>query len=86
MRLPLGICDAIRKRVGKGFPIEFRMSGSESMENGYDIDYGVKIAQALDGHVDLIHVSAGHHVDDDAFSVMCPSMCRDDECNVKCAA
>jgi len=86
MRLPLGICDAIRKRVGKGFPIEFRMSGSESMENGYDIDYGVKIAQALDGHVDLIHVSAGHHVDDDAFSVMCPSMFRDDECNVKFAA
>ncbi len=86
MRLPLAICDAIRKRVGKGFPIEFRMSAAESMENGYDLDYGVKIARALDGHVDLINVSAGHHMDDDAFSVMCPSMFRDDECNVKFAA
>jgi 2,4-dienoyl-CoA reductase-like NADH-dependent reductase (Old Yellow Enzyme family)/thioredoxin reductase len=86
MRLPLAICDAMRKRLGKGFPIEFRMSGSESMENGYDIDYGVKIARALDGHVDLIHVSAGHHMDEDAFSVMCPSMFRDDECNVTFAA
>jgi 2,4-dienoyl-CoA reductase-like NADH-dependent reductase (Old Yellow Enzyme family)/thioredoxin reductase len=86
MRLPLAICDAIRKRVGPGFPIEFRMSGSEAMENGYDIDYGIKIAQALDGHVDLIHVSAGHHMEDDSFSVMCPSMFRPDQCNVTFAA
>jgi 2,4-dienoyl-CoA reductase-like NADH-dependent reductase (Old Yellow Enzyme family)/thioredoxin reductase len=86
MRLPLAICDAMRKRVGKGFPIEFRMSGSEAMEMGYDIDYGVKIARALDGHVDLIQVSAGHHMEDDAFSIMCPSMFRDDDCNVKFAA
>jgi 2,4-dienoyl-CoA reductase-like NADH-dependent reductase (Old Yellow Enzyme family)/thioredoxin reductase len=86
MRLPLAICDAIRGRVGKGFPIEFRMSGSEAMENGYDIDYGIEIARALDGHVDLIHVSAGHHMEDDAFSVMCPSMFRDDMCNVRFAA
>jgi NADPH-dependent 2,4-dienoyl-CoA reductase/sulfur reductase-like enzyme len=86
MRLPLAICDAIRKSVGRGFPIEFRMSGSEAMEKGYDIDYGVRIAQALDGRVDLIHVSAGHHMENDAFSIMCPSMFRDDECNVKFAA
>lgn len=33
--------------------------------------------------MDLIHVPAGHHVDDDAFSVMCPSMIRDDQCNVE---
>lgn len=86
IRLPLAICDAVRAKVGKGFPIEFRMSGSESMENGYDIDYGIEIAKALDGHVDLIHVSAGHHMEDDAFSVMCPSMFREDECNVRFAA
>jgi 2,4-dienoyl-CoA reductase-like NADH-dependent reductase (Old Yellow Enzyme family)/thioredoxin reductase len=86
MRLPIAICDAIRQRVGRDFPIEFRMSGTEAMENGYDIDYGVKIARALDGHVDLIQVSAGHHMEVDAFSVMCPSMFRDDECNVAFAA
>jgi 2,4-dienoyl-CoA reductase-like NADH-dependent reductase (Old Yellow Enzyme family)/thioredoxin reductase len=86
MRLPLAICDAVREAVGSGFPIEFRMSAVEGVQNGYDLDYGVKIAEALDGHVDIIHVSAGHHMDDDAFSVMCPSMFRDDQCNVHYAA
>lgn len=51
--------EKIRAAVGKNFPIEVRMSGSERTEGGYGLDYGIKIAEALDGKVDLIHVSAG---------------------------
>lgn len=38
-----------------------RMSGSELFEGGYTLEDGVKIAQALEDLVDLIHVSAGSY-------------------------
>ncbi len=51
----------IRKAVGVGFPIEFRMSGSELFEGGYDLSDGCRIAQEIEEYVDLIHVSAGSY-------------------------
>jgi 2,4-dienoyl-CoA reductase-like NADH-dependent reductase (Old Yellow Enzyme family)/thioredoxin reductase len=85
-RLPIAICDAVRKAVGPGFPIEIRMSGSECHPGGYDIDEGIAIAKQLDGHVDLIHVSAGSHEVWDVFTVTHPSMFLEDGVNVKYAA
>ena len=52
---------SVRAAVGEGFPIEFRMSGSELFEGGYTLDDGVKIAQGVEDLVDLIHVSAGSY-------------------------
>ncbi|MDR0839741.1 MAG: NAD(P)/FAD-dependent oxidoreductase [Oscillospiraceae bacterium] len=86
MRLPIRIITAIREAVGEGMPIELRMSGDEGYPGGYDIDCGIEIAEALEEYVDIIHVSAGNHMDNDAFSVMTPSMFRDDMLNVKYAA
>ncbi len=86
MRFPLAIIEDIRKKCGRDFPIEFRMSGSECNELGYDIDEGVKIAKALDGKVDLLHVSAGNHEIFDVFFITHPSMFHDDGCNVQYAA
>ena len=85
-RLTVAVCDAIRKAVGPNFPIEIRISGSECYDGGYDIDEGVAFAKQLDGHVDLIHVSAGSHEIDDVFPVTHPSMFLEDGCNVKFAA
>lgn len=85
MRFPLAIVDAVRRAVGPNFPIEFRMSGSEIDPGGYDIDYGVRIAEALDGKVDIIHVSAGVHEIDRTFFVVHPSMFLEDGCNSKYA-
>lgn len=59
MRFLLLVIERVRSAVGKSFPIEVRMSGSERMEGGYDIEMGIEIAKAIDGKVDLIHVSAG---------------------------
>lgn len=53
------ILDCIRSAVGPGFPIEFRMSGSELFEGGYDIKDGIRIAEMLEEKIDLLHVSAG---------------------------
>ncbi|NLT15734.1 MAG: FAD-dependent oxidoreductase [Clostridiales bacterium] len=87
MRFPLAAIDAIRRAVGPGFPIEIRISGAEYLgDEGYDLDYGVAIAKALDGKVDLIHVSAGHHEIDAASMVTHPSMFMPDGVNVHLAA
>lgn len=86
MRLPLAVIDSIRKAVGKNFPIEFRMSGSETNPDGYDIDEGVEFAKALDGKVDLIHVSTGNHEVLSATIITHPSMFLPDGVNLKYAA
>ena len=85
MRFSIEVCKAIRKACGKNFPIEFRMSGSECYEGGYDIDEGIEFAKRLDGVVDLIHVSAGHHQQMDAMVITHPSMFCEDGCNAKYA-
>ena len=59
LRFLLLVVDEIRAAVGKSFPIEVRISGAERTPGGYGLDFGVEIAKALDGKVDLIHVSAG---------------------------
>lgn len=61
LRLTVEILQAVRSAVGPRFPIEFRMSGSELFDGGYDLDEGVKIAQTVEPYVDLIHVSAGSY-------------------------
>ena len=61
-RLTVEVCKAIRRAVGPGFPIELRISGSECTDSGYGLDNGIAIAKQVDGYVDLIHVSACHHL------------------------
>ncbi|MCL1835756.1 MAG: NAD(P)/FAD-dependent oxidoreductase [Oscillospiraceae bacterium] len=85
-RLAVEVCKAVRKAVGPAFPIEMRISGSECNPGGYDIDEGVAIAKQLDGHLDLIHVSAGSHEVWDVFTVTHPDMFLPDGVNVKYAA
>ncbi len=86
MRFPLEIIRAVRQAVGQGFPLELRISGSEVYAGGYGADYGCRIAEAVDGIVDLIHVSAGSHEDARVFTVTHPSMFLEDGVNVKYAA
>ena len=61
MRFTIEVLKEVRNAVGPMFPIEFRMSGSELFEGGYDLDEGVRIAQAVEPYVDLLHVSAGSY-------------------------
>jgi 2,4-dienoyl-CoA reductase-like NADH-dependent reductase (Old Yellow Enzyme family)/thioredoxin reductase len=86
LRFPLEIVRAVREAVGADFPIELRISGSEVYEGGYGVDYGCQIAEAFDGLVDIIHVSAGSHEDARVFTVTHPSMFLEDGVNVKYAA
>lgn len=74
------VLDSIRVAVGEGFPIEFRMSGAELFDGGYELAEGVDIAKALESKIDLLHVSAGTY--QTGFSVTHPSMFTPHGCNV----
>ncbi|MDR0906548.1 MAG: NAD(P)/FAD-dependent oxidoreductase [Oscillospiraceae bacterium] len=58
-RFPIAVIDEIHRLCGNDFPVEIRISGSEIVKEGYGIDEGVRIAEQLDGHADIIHVSVG---------------------------
>lgn len=84
VRFAKEVLQSVRGAVGPGFPIEFRMSGSELFEGGYDLEEGVQIAQMIEDYVDLIHVSAGTY--QRGFAVTHPSMFTEHGCNVYLAA
>ena len=49
--------DEIHRVCGRGFPVEFRISGTEVVPDGYGVDEGCRIAEQLDGHADIISIS-----------------------------
>ena len=53
------VLQAVREAVGPGFPIEFRMSGSELFEGGYTLEDGIAIARELGVPVKFAGVGEG---------------------------
>ena len=84
IRFAREVLQAVRDAVGPGFPLEVRISGSELFEGGYGIEDGIKIAQALEDLVDMIHVSAGSY--QFGFYVTTPPMFAEHGVNVHLAA
>jgi 2,4-dienoyl-CoA reductase-like NADH-dependent reductase (Old Yellow Enzyme family)/thioredoxin reductase len=80
VRLAREVLTSVRAAVGAGFPLEFRISGSEFFDGGYDLAEGVRIAQAVEDIIDVIHVSSGSY--QFGFSITHPSMFRAHGCNV----
>lgn len=78
------VLTAVREAVGPRFPIEFRMSGSEFFDEGYDLEEGVLIAKQLEAYVDILHVSAGTY--QRTFGITHPSMFEEHGRNVFLAA
>ncbi len=61
MRFVDEVIAAVRKEVGKKYPLEIRICGKEHLPGGYDIEEGIRIAKHLEDKVDLINISAGNH-------------------------
>ena len=60
MRFPLEVFDAVRALVPHDLPVWVRISASDWVEGGWDLDESVAFAQALKAHgCDAIHVSSG---------------------------
>lgn len=83
-RFAIEVLKAVREAVGPFFPIEFRLSGSELFDGGYDLEEGCRIAQQIEPYIDLLHVSAGTY--QRGFGDTHPSMFKDHGCNVHLAA
>lgn len=86
MRFPLLVIEKVREAVGSGFPIEYRLSGAEYVEGGYDINECIEICKMLDGKVDILYISAGVHENRDSFVITHPSMFLPHGSNVHLAA
>jgi 2,4-dienoyl-CoA reductase-like NADH-dependent reductase (Old Yellow Enzyme family)/thioredoxin reductase len=85
-RFPLMVIDIVRKAVGPDFPIELRMNGSDFREGGWTLEEGIQFAKMVDGKVDLIHVSGGHHEVRELFVRTHPSLFLEQGLNVYMAA
>ncbi len=83
-RFAVNVLRAVREVVGPSFPIEFRLSGAEFVEEGYGLEEGVKIARQLEPYIDLLHVTAGTY--QRTFGITHPSMFTDHGRNVYLAA
>ena len=86
MRFCLLVIEKVRAAVGRQFPIDIRISGTEYAEGGYDLSEGVEIAKMLDGKVDLIHVSAGTQQEEFSAALMHPTAFQEDMHNAYLAA
>lgn len=58
-RLPLMIAQEIKRRCGKHFPVEFRLSAAEHVPGGYTVEDTIALCNYLEGNVDLINISNG---------------------------
>lgn len=83
-RFAIEVLKSVREAVGPLFPIEFRLSGAEFVEEGYGLDEGIRIAQQLEPYIDLLHVTAGTY--QRTFGITHPSMFTDHGRNVYLAA
>lgn len=60
MRFPLEVFDAVREAFPAERPVTVRVSGTDWVEGGWNIEETVAFAQALEAHgCDAIHVSGG---------------------------
>ena len=60
-RLALRVIDKIRSVVGKGFPLELRISADECMLGGYTMAEIIEFTKLVSDKIDLLQVSTGAH-------------------------
>ena len=58
-RFIIEVLDAIRKKVGPDFIIEFRISGNEYVDGGMGVDETIEFAKMIEDKIDILHVSGG---------------------------
>ena len=84
-RFAAEIVRGIKRRVGEDFPVIFRISAEEYIENGIKLGEAKIIAGLLqDAGVDLFHVSGGHY--SNLLEWVIPPMMQPQRCLVPLAA
>mgnify|MGYP005833959085 CR=1 FL=1 len=85
MRFAREVVREVRREVGPSFPVIFRLSSSELIRGGYDLDYLLPLLPSLVAEgVDALHVSCG--VYDSPGNPTCPGFHHPEGINVERAA
>ena len=58
-KFPIMVLDRIRQRVGRDLLIEYRISGSECVPGGFQLDECIEYVKMIQDKIDIIHISAG---------------------------
>ncbi|MCI8538112.1 MAG: FAD-dependent oxidoreductase [Oscillospiraceae bacterium] len=58
-RFPLLVLDRIRQKVGRDLLIEYRISGSEFVPGGFEIEDCIEFFKLIQDRIDIAHISAG---------------------------
>ena len=62
MRFGLEVAENVRKKVGPGFPVGVRLSGTEYIDNGVMIEDTIAFAKELENTgINVFHMSGGNH-------------------------
>lgn len=61
-RFTIELLSQLREAMGPDFLIEIRVSGSEHLKGGLEIEDTVKYCKLCEPYIDLIHVSSGHYL------------------------
>ncbi len=61
-RFTIELLSAIREAMGPDFLIEIRVSGSEHLEGGLELEDAIKYCKMCEPYIDMIHVSCGHYM------------------------
>lgn len=80
-RFLVEVAKNVREKCGPDFGIEFRLSGSDFMENGATMEDVVETAKMLEPYIDMITVSASTFDDKRASVRMFPCMFMERGCN-----
>jgi 2,4-dienoyl-CoA reductase-like NADH-dependent reductase (Old Yellow Enzyme family)/thioredoxin reductase len=85
-RFPMLVLDRIRQRVGRDLLIEYRISGSECVPGGFEVDECVEFFKLVQDRIDIAHISAGVVREPRLRAITHPTGFLPDGCNVHLAA
>ena len=81
-RFPMMVLDRIRERVGRDLLIEYRISGSECVPGGFEIDECIEFFKLIQDKIDIAHISAGVVREPRLRAITHPSGFLPDGCNI----
>lgn len=85
-RFPLMVLDRIRQRVGRDLLIEYRISGSECVEGGFEIEDCIAFLKLIQDRIDIAHISAGVVREPRLRAITHPTGFLPEGCNLHLAA
>jgi 2,4-dienoyl-CoA reductase-like NADH-dependent reductase (Old Yellow Enzyme family)/thioredoxin reductase len=81
-RFPKMVLDRIRQRVGRDLLIEYRISGSECVPGGFEVEECTEFLTLIQDQIDIAHISAGVVREPRLRAITHPTGFLPDGCNI----